>query len=99
MNPYALLGGLVATIVVAGGSFWFGISFQKGQSAREEVLIQRAGDAAAERAATAIAGIKTKVYPIREKIETTIRELPPMPVECNAPKSIVDGINEARKAP
>lgn len=96
MNPYVLGGAIVALILAAGGGFKFGSDFAKGQAAREEALIQKAGDAAAERAAIAINGIKAKVYPIRERIETTIRELPAMPVECNTPASIAEDINKAR---
>ncbi len=51
MNPYVIGGAIIALILAAGGGFKFGADFAKGQAAREEVLIKKAGDASAERAA------------------------------------------------
>jgi hypothetical protein len=99
VNPYVIAGAAVALVLAAGAGFKFGSDFAKGQAAREEVLIAKAGDAAAERAATAIAGIKVNIAPIRERVETTIREMPAMPVECNTPPAIDAAVNEARQAP
>jgi hypothetical protein len=98
MNPYLIGGAVLAIALAFAGGTKVGSDFAKGQAAREEVLIEKAGDAAAERAAKAIAGIKVNIAPIRERVETTIRELPPMPVECNTPASINTEVNNARSA-
>jgi len=99
MSPAQIKYAIIAVVVLAlcGASAKVGYDLATGKAAREELLIEKAGDKAAERAAKAIAGIQTKVYPIRERIESTIRELPAMPVECNTPTSIATDINEARK--
>jgi len=99
VNPYVLGGAVVALVLAAAGGFKFGSDFAKGQAAREEVLIKKAGDAAAERAAIEIGRIDVRISPIRERVEREIVKLPPTPEECNAPKAIVDAINDARKAP
>jgi hypothetical protein len=96
MNPY-LVGGAALLLFVGGTTL--GYRYAQGQAAREEMLIQKAGDAAAERAATAIAGIKVNIAPIRERVTETIRELPPMPAECNMPPSVNEEVNNARRAP
>ena len=91
-----LIIGIVMLLVLCAGSAKVGYDLAAGKAAREEVLIRKAGDVAAERAAVAINGIKIKINPIRERIETTIREIPAMPVECNTPPSIAEDINAAR---
>lgn len=97
MTQTKLIIGIVILLALCAGSAKVGYDLAAGKAAREEVLIRKAGDAAAERAAIAINGIKAKVYPIRERIETTIRELPAMPVECNTPAPIAEDINKARE--
>ena len=99
MNPYIIGGTAVALVLAAGAGFKFGSDFAKGQAAREEVLIAKAGDAAAERAAEVIAGLTPKYTTINKNLETVIRELPPTPETCNATQAVVDQINEARRAP
>ncbi len=99
MNPYVIGGAVVALVLAAGAGFKFGSDFAKGQAAREEVLIAKAGDAAAERAAGVIAGLTPKYTTINKNLETVIRELPPTPEACNATAAVLDQINEARKAP
>ncbi len=99
MNPYVIGGAIVALILAAGGGFKFGADFAKGQAAREEVLIKKAGDASAERAAGVIAGLQPKYTTINRKLETEIRNLPPTPEACNITQTALDAINEARQAP
>lgn len=94
-----LLVLVAATALVAALSAKLGYDFAMGKAAREELLIQKAGDAAAERAATAIAGLQPKYTTINKALETVIRELPPTPEACNATQAVLDQINTARKAP
>lgn len=44
-NPYVILGIAAAWILSLGGSFWFGLSYEKGQEAKAEVLIDKAREA------------------------------------------------------
>ena len=99
MNPYVILGAVVTAVLIAGGSAIMGYRYAQGQAAREEVLIQKAGDASAERAAAAIAGLQPKYTTINRTLETEIRNLPPTPEACNITRAALEAINEARKAP
>ena len=97
MNQLTL--AIVVAVALCAGSATLGYRYAQGQAAREELLIEKAGKAASVEAAKAIAGIQTKVYPIRERLEREITKLPPTPEECNAPAAVVESINDARRAP
>ena len=99
MNPYAILGAVILALVLAAGSATMGYRYAQGQAAREEVLIEKAGDKAAARAAGAIAGLQPKYTTINRKLETEIRNLPPTPEACNITAAALAAINEARQAP
>ena len=99
MNPHVILGAVLLAVALCAGSAKLGYDHAKGQAAREELLIQKAGAAASASAAKAISGIEMKTYPIRERVEQIIRETPATPPECDAPQAIVDEINKARAAP
>lgn len=99
INPYTILAAVVLALLLSAGSATMGYRYAQGQAAREEVLIQKAGDALAERAAGAIAGLQPKYTTINRKLETEIRNLPPTPEACNITKAALDAINEARQAP
>lgn len=99
MNPWVILGAVVAVVLLCAGSAKLGYDHAQGQAAREEVLIGKAGDAAAERASTIIAGLQPKYTTINRKLETEIRNMPPTPEACNITKAALDQINEARRAP
>jgi hypothetical protein len=99
VNPYVIIGAGVVALLLCAGSAKLGYDLAAGQAAREELLIKQAGDAAAERAAGAIAGLQPKYTTINRKLETEIRNLPPTPEACNATQAILDQINDARRAP
>lgn len=98
LNPWVILGVVLLLLGAAAGGFKFGSDYQLGKAAREEVLIQKAGDAAAERAAQAIAGIDVKIPPIKRIIENAIKANT-VYTECKPTQDAVDAVNAARTAP
>lgn len=96
LAPYkwAVVG--VAVLALTAGSARLGYNYSEGKHAREEVLIMKAGEKAAQTAAAAIAKIEVKVAPIRERvtheIQTEVRYK-----ECVNTPAVMESINEARK--
>lgn len=76
MNPWFLLGIVLAIIGAAGGGFYYGSDYQKGKTAREEVLIQEVRETAQTAAASEIAKIKVVHQTIRQATETITHEVP-----------------------
>jgi hypothetical protein len=95
LNPWLWVGVLVALFAAGGTGFYYGSDYQKGKSAREEVLIKRAGDAAAEAAASKIAGIEFNVAPIRERITHEV-QTNTVYKDCLNTDDAMKAINEAR---
>lgn len=98
INPWVIVVGLVLLAGAAAGGFKFGSDYQLGQAARDEVLIEKAGKAAGEQAAKAIADIDVKLPPIRGIIEKAIKDNA-VYTECKPTQDAVDAVNEARRAP
>lgn len=95
-TPWKIGVAAVAAIAVIAGSARGGYVYSEGKHAREELLIAKAGEAAAKTAAQAIAQIEVKVAPIRERvtheIQTEVRYK-----ECVNTPAVMESINEARK--
>jgi hypothetical protein len=74
MNPYAWgLAGFLA-VLLAIGSFSFGVKYQRGQEARAVLLVEKVREQAQLGAAEAIAQIKINNTTIRQQLETQVRE-------------------------
>lgn len=80
MNPWVLLGGLLALLGAAGGAYWQGRQDgrdeQLAKSQRDEQLVQQASDAAASAAADAISKITVTHRTIRQELQRDIVEKP-----------------------
>lgn len=75
-NPWAILA-LVVLLAGAGATgVYQGVQYEKGQEARTEVLIQKAGEAAQTAAADVISKLQPKYTTIQQKTETITREVP-----------------------
>lgn len=98
MNPYILLGGLVAFLAAVGGAYFQGRSdgFDKCEaaSARDERVAQIATAAAADAAASAISRIEVKNATIRQTLEREIIEKP-VYRDCRSGMDIVGVFNSA----
>ena len=94
MNPYVLAGAVVALVLAAGGGFHFGSNYAKGKAAREEVLIAKAGEAAQQAAAAAIAKIKVVNQTNRTRIEREIVKVPDL-ATCNAGDAVKRVLDDA----
>lgn len=77
LNPWVLLGLLVAWAASLGGAFVYGQATKadavEAQAAREEKVAQKAADAATVAAAVAIARIKPINTTIRQETEREVR--------------------------
>ncbi len=80
MNPWVLLGGLLAALGLAGGVYWQGRQDGKSEciaeTARDTVVAQIASDAAASAAAEAISKISVTHRTIRQELQRDIVEKP-----------------------
>lgn len=75
-NPWVILAIVLAFIGVGVGGAALGVRYEKGQEAREEVLIAKASDASQRAAAVEIGKIQITQTTIRQKAQETIREVP-----------------------
>lgn len=75
-NPWAILALVMLLGSAGAGGIALGVKYEKGQEAREEALIQKAGESAQLGAAAAIAKIQPKYVTIQQKTQETIREVP-----------------------
>lgn len=76
LNPWLLLGAVLTILVSFGTGVATGKSWQEGRQAKEEVLIQKAAEAAQMAAAEAISRIEVKNVTIKRQIEREVREVP-----------------------
>lgn len=76
LNPWLLLGAVLTILAAFTGGVATGKSWQEGQQAKEEVLIQKAAEAAQMAAAEAISQIEVKNVTIKRQIEREVREVP-----------------------
>lgn len=74
LNPYVLL----VIVAALAGSHWYvyakGVEDARNEAAATELLIERAGEAAARTAAQAIASIEVRNVTIRQRVEREIHE-------------------------
>lgn len=95
---WALLAAGLAWAASNAGAYWFGrsdgVALESGARAREERSEQRAIDAATVAAADAIASLKVRYVPIREKAEAVIREVPQYR-DCVHDDRVLDAVNQA----
>lgn len=89
----ALIIGLVI-LALCAGSAKVGYDLAAGKAAREELLIEKAGDAAAARAAAAIADIKVVHKTIQNQLEREIIHVPDLNT-CHAGPSVERLLNDA----
>lgn len=75
-NPWVILAVVVLLAGAGSGGIAFGVKYERGQEARQEVLVQKVADAAQTAAAQAIAKIQPKYVTIQQKTQETIREVP-----------------------
>lgn len=80
MNPYVLLGGVLAAIVAIGGAYLQGrsdgLNKCEAAQARDERVAQIATAAAADAAASAISRIEVKHATIRQTLQREVIEKP-----------------------
>lgn len=93
-NPYLLLGALIGAVMLFLGGVGLGMKYEKGQAAREEVLIAKAGEAAALASAVEIGKIQITQTTIRQKAQETIREVP-VYRDCVHSPDVLRLLNEA----
>lgn len=95
---WTLLVAVLAWAATSTGAYWFGrtdgVALEAGARAREERSEQRAIDAATLAAADAIASLKVRYVPIREKAEAVIREVPQYR-DCVHDDRVLDAVNQA----
>lgn len=83
-----------AIVVLIFGAFTFGVRYEKGQQARDEVLIAAVGAAAQQAAADAIAKIKITNQTVQGKIEVQTREVP-VYTDCKLTPDVLGLLNDA----
>lgn len=102
MNPYVLLGGLVAFLIAVGGAYLQGRSDGadkcEAEQARDERVAQIATAAAADAAASAISKIEVKNATIRQTLEREIIEKP-VYRDCRSGPDAVRVFNSAIDSP
>ena len=98
MNPYVLLGGLVAALIAIGGAYLQGRSDGADKcvagQARDERVAHIASVAAADAAASAITKIKVQNTTIKQEVQREIVETVRYR-ECVHPDGVVRNINAA----
>lgn len=98
MNPYVILGGVLAALVAIGGSYLQGRSDGldkcEAAQARDERVAQIASAAAAASTAEAITQIKFKNTTIKQEVQREIVETVRYR-ECLHPDGVVRNINAA----
>lgn len=93
-NPWILLGAFVVMLALFASGVKVGTSYARGQAAREEILIAKAGDAAAIRAAEAISKIKVVNQTNRTRIEREIVKVPAL-TTCHAGDAVRGVLDDA----
>lgn len=76
LNPYIVLGVLLAIIGAASGGYIYGGKHARNAMEAQELREQRLLDKVAETTAEQIAQIEIKNTTIRQKVETVTREVP-----------------------
>jgi hypothetical protein len=93
-NPWVLLGALVVLMATFAGGLKVGGDYAKGQAAREEVLIAKAGEKASQAAAAAISKIKVVNQTNRTRIEREIVKVPDLST-CRAGDGVRGVLDDA----
>lgn len=93
-NPYLLAGALFAIMGAYVYGHHAGAVAERGTSARQELLIARAAQAAQESAAREIRSIVVKNTTIRQKVEEKIREVP-VYADCRHDPNVLRLLNDA----
>lgn len=94
MNPWLLLGAVLTILAAFTGGVATGKSWQEGQAAKEEVLIQKAAEAAQLAAAEEISKIEVRNVTIKQKIERETLEVP-VYRDCSHTDAGLRVVNEA----
>lgn len=98
MNPYFLLGAVIAFAAAVGGAYIQGRSDGRdkcvAESVRDERVTQIASAAAADAAASAISAIKVRNTTINQEVQREIVETVRYR-ECVHPDGVMRNINEA----
>lgn len=98
MNPYILLGLVLAWGASIGGAFFYGRDTGKDSVLAGQTLIEEVEKRAREGAAEAIAQIEVKNITIRQKAEVITREIP-VYRDCRHDPDAVRLLNDALAAP
>lgn len=93
-NPWVLLVLLVTLIAASAGGAKLGYNYAEGKHAREEVLIQQAGEAAQRSAADEIAKIKIVHQTNQTRLEREIVKVPDFS-QCHAGADALRVLNGA----
>lgn len=107
MNPYVIIGLMVAWGASLGGAFWFGADYKEGQQAKQEVLLKEAAkefrranqewtDGFALTLSKGLQNIRvtntTILGEVRHEVETKFVDNP----DCRMPVSVVRLLNRSR---
>lgn len=94
MNPYLIIGFLLALAGAGAGGFKLGVDHEVASQAREDKHIAEAVDAANATAAQAIAAIKPVYQTINAKVQHDV-ETHTIYADCKLPPSGVLLVNQA----
>lgn len=98
MNPWAILGVVLAVIATAGGAYLKGGADARNaceaEAARDERVAQQATASAAAAAASAISSIGVQHVRVTQQLEREVREVP-VYRECRATAAGLRDINAA----
>ena len=98
MNPWALLGIVIAALGLGVGCFKLGMDHEVATQVREDKLVQKAIDASTESSAKAIAGIKVNNTTIQQTLQKEIHEKP-VYMDCRNTLDGLRAINAALEPP
>ena len=98
MNPYLIIGALVAVLAAGAGGFKLGADHELAAQAREDKHVAAAVEAANTASAGAIAGIKVTNTTIRQELEREIRTNT-IYAECRHTSGGLRSINESLAVP
>lgn len=96
MNPYIILGAVLAVISASIGGFFFGMDYKEKQHSAMELERKIGWGEALEAAAKEISKVKIYNKNITTQAETVIREKTILQ-ECKNPAEMVTLINRAAK--
>lgn len=98
MNPYLIIGALVAVLAAGAGGFKLGADHELAAQAREDKHVAAAIEAANTASAVAIAGIKVENTTIHQELQREIRTNT-IYADCKHSPGGLRSLNDALDAP